>query len=174
MEKKWLEKSYFSYPVIIHRVINKLYTVKMKIIAQRVHKSTVKVEGQSIGSIQKGLLLLVGIKKGDTEEEAQWLINKVLNLRIFEDEEGKMNKSVTDINGAILLVPNFTLYADASQGNRPGFGAAEAPEKARRMYKRVIEMINDASSLKIETGEFGADMDVELINDGPVTIILEK
>jgi D-tyrosyl-tRNA(Tyr) deacylase len=116
----------------------------------------------------------VGIQRGDTEQEMQWMIRKIVRMRIFEDDEGKMNRSVSDINGAILLVPNFTLYADASKGNRPGFGEAEKPKRARELYKRLIEEMNNQTALSIETGEFGADMDVSLVNDGPVTIILER
>ena len=146
----------------------------MKIVVQRVHKASVKVHDKEIGSISGGLLLLVGIRQGDTEEQARWLVKKVLNMRIFEDEEGKMNRSVKDTKGSILIVPNFTLYADASQGNRPGFSDAEAPDKAQKRYNAMIQMFREATTQPVETGEFGADMDVELINHGPVTIILEK
>jgi D-tyrosyl-tRNA(Tyr) deacylase len=104
----------------------------------------------------------------------QWMIKKILQMRIFADDKGKMNRSVSDIKGAILLVPNFTLYADASKGNRPSFGEAEKPKKARKLYKRLLEEMNNQTDIRIETGEFGTDMDISLVNDGPVTIILEK
>ncbi|MBN2731931.1 MAG: D-tyrosyl-tRNA(Tyr) deacylase [Balneolaceae bacterium] len=146
----------------------------MKIVIQRVSKASVVVQKKEIGSIKKGLLLLVGIKKGDSEEEVDWLVKKILRMRIFEDEEGKMNRSVMDVGGSILLVPNFTLYADATQGNRPGFSDAERPGKAEKLYKSMIESMKEQSSLKVATGAFGANMDVKLTNDGPVTIILEK
>lgn len=146
----------------------------MKIVIQRVSKASVIVQKKEIGSIEKGLLLLVGIKKGDSEEEVDWLAKKILRMRIFEDEDGKMNRSVMDVGGSILLVPNFTLYADATQGNRPGFSDAERPGKAEKLYTSMIESMKEQSSLKIATGAFGANMDVKLTNDGPVTIILEK
>lgn len=146
----------------------------MKIVIQRVSKVSVVVQKKEIGSIQKGLLLLVGIKKGDSEEEVDWLVQKVLNMRIFEDKEGKMNKSVSDVNGEIMIVPNFTLYADATRGNRPRFSDAERPRKAEKLYQLMIKSMKEQTSLKVTTGAFGADMDVLLTNDGPVTIILEK
>lgn len=146
----------------------------MKIVIQRVSKASVIVQKKEIGSIEKGLLLLVGIKKGDSEEEVDWLVKKILRMRIFEDEEGKMNRSVMDVGGSILLVPNFTLYADATQGNRPGFSGAERPGKAEKLYTSMIESMKEQTSLKVANGAFGANMDVKLTNDGPVTIILEK
>lgn len=146
----------------------------MKIIVQRVSRAAVLVRGETVGVIEDGLLALVGIKKGDTRAEAEWLAEKMINMRIFEDGEGKMNRSVEDKRGALLLVPNFTLYADATQGNRPGFAAAESPGKARKLYTYLIEHTKEITDLKVEEGEFGAHMEVDLINDGPVTIILEK
>ncbi|HYW35833.1 MAG TPA: D-aminoacyl-tRNA deacylase [Balneolaceae bacterium] len=146
----------------------------MKFVIQRVHKSAVLVHGQTIGAIEKGLLVLVGIQRGDTKEDARWMSRKVLDMRIFEDADGKMNRSVRDVNGALLLVPNFTLYADASKGNRPGFSEAEKPTKARKLYRTLVQQLTERTKLTVETGEFGADMDVSLVNDGPVTIILEK
>lgn len=137
-------------------------------------RASVIVRGEKVGEINNGLMALVGIKKGDTKEEAEWLGKKILNLRIFEDEEGKMNRSVKDIGGGLLFVPNFTLYADASQGNRPGFSAAESPGKARKLFQYLIEHTKEKTDLNVEEGEFGAYMDVELVNEGPVTIILEK
>lgn len=146
----------------------------MKIIIQRVSRAAVIVRGKTIGQINHGLMALVGIKKGDTEAEAEWLVDKMLSLRIFEDEEDKMNRSVEDIDGGLLLVPNFTLYADASQGNRPGFSAAESPKKAGNLYKYLVEHTIRKTGLRVENGKFGAYMNVELVNDGPVTITLEK
>ena len=146
----------------------------MKIILQRVSSASVVVRGETVAAINKGLMVLVGIKEGDTEAAAEWLTKKILNMRIFEDAQGKMNRSVTDIEGDLLLVPNFTLYADATRGNRPGFSAAEAPGKARSLYYYLVEHTKESTSLNVKTGEFGAHMSVELINDGPVTISLEK
>jgi D-tyrosyl-tRNA(Tyr) deacylase len=146
----------------------------MKFVIQRVIKSTVSVRGKTIGSIDRGLMILVGIQCGDTEKEALWMAKKVLNMRIFEDQNGKMNRSVRDVNGGLLLVPNFTLYADASKGNRPGFSEAEAPDKARTLYRFLVNKLTETTDLTVETGEFGADMQVSILNDGPVTIILEK
>ena len=146
----------------------------MKFIIQRVHQGSVHVHEKETGSIKNGLLLLVVIKKGDTEKEAQWMVNKTINMRIFEDAEGKMNKSLLDVKGEVLLVPNFTLYADASSGNRPGFSEAETPQKAEKIYNRIVEMFDKAIGNTVQTGSFGANMDVELTNNGPVTIILEK
>lgn len=146
----------------------------MKFIIQRVRNASVQVRGQTIGAIDKGLLVLAGIREGDTKMDAEWMINKLLKMRIFEDEEEKMNESVSDIGGGLLLVPNFTLYADATKGNRPGFSEAEAPGRARELYAELIHELRNATDLPVETGKFGAYMDVSLINDGPVTIILES
>jgi D-tyrosyl-tRNA(Tyr) deacylase len=146
----------------------------MKFIIQRVRKSSVQVRGKIIGAIDKGLLVLAGIKKGDTKADAEWMIRKLLKMRIFEDEESKMNKSVSDVKGSLLLVPNFTLYADVRQGNRPGFSEAEAPGRARELFDQLIQIARESTDLKVETGEFGAHMDVSLSNDGPVTIIVES
>lgn len=146
----------------------------MKVVIQRVRNASVAVRGEKKGAISDGLMVLVGIKRGDTNEDMEWMANKVLNMRIFEDEDAKMNRSVRDIEGGILLVPNFTLYADASKGNRPGFGKAEAPGKAQKRYHYFVETIREQTSLPVETGEFGAEMDVQLTNAGPVTIVLER
>lgn len=146
----------------------------MKVVIQRVRNAAVSVREEKAGSISKGLMVLVGIKRGDTNEDMEWMANKILKMRIFEDDEGKMNRSVSDIKGDILLVPNFTLYADASKGNRPGFGKAEAPGKAQKRYHYFVEKMKEKTNLKIETGEFGAEMAVQLTNDGPVTIVLKS
>lgn len=144
----------------------------MKIVAQRVRQTTVIVREKKIAAIEKGLLLLVGIDSGDTEETVRRMVNKVLKLRIFSDNEGKMNHSVLDIMGEILLVPNFTLSANTEKGNRPSFVQAAKPDIAKRLF----DIMTESFSKKIATqmGEFGADMQINLQNDGPVTFILES
>jgi D-tyrosyl-tRNA(Tyr) deacylase len=146
----------------------------MKAVIQRVKSSSVIVENQITGSISHGLLVLVGIHKNDTKKEMEWICMKIAKLRIFEDEEGKMNKSVQDVNGSILLVSQFTLYANSDKGTRPSFIEAARPEKAGPMYEDMIEWFKTNTDLNVQTGEFGAMMNVKLENDGPVTIILEK
>lgn len=146
----------------------------MKTVVQRVSSASVKVEGGVTGSISKGLLLLVGIHENDTADQMRWMCDKILGLRIFEDEEQKMNLSVEDVKGGLLVVSQFTLYGDARKGNRPSFIEAAGPEKAEKLYDEMISYFIEHSDLTVETGEFGAYMDVELVNDGPVTIILEK
>mgnify|MGYP003460400730 CR=1 FL=1 len=144
----------------------------MKLVVQRVKESSVKVDGEVVGKINKGFMVLVGIKQGDTKKEADFLVNKLLNLRIFEDENEKMNLSIQDVKGELLLISQFTLYGDASHGNRPSFIEAERPEKANELYKYFCEECNKV--VHVETGKFQEHMDVSLINDGPVTIIIEK
>lgn len=146
----------------------------MKVVIQRVKSSSVTVDHEITGAIENGLLLLVGIHQNDTREQMEWICNKILKLRIFEDEEGKMNRSVQDVVGGILVVSQFTLYANSDKGTRPSFIEAARPEKAEPMYEEMISYFKKHSDLNIQSGEFGAMMDVELINDGPVTIILEK
>lgn len=146
----------------------------MKTVLQRVSKASVQVNGEIIGSINHGLLVLLGIHYDDSDIQIEWMCNKILNLRIFEDDEGKMNRSVTDVEGGILVVSQFTLYGTLKKGSRPGFTDAAKPEIAIPLYKKTIQFLKNNSSLRIETGEFGAIMQVELINNGPVTIILEK
>jgi|SRR5699024_8133218 len=146
----------------------------MKIVIQRVRHARVIVQEQAIASIPKGLMVLVGIKEGDTEKQARWLIKKLLKMRIFEDEQGKMNESVTDQKGALLLVPNFTLYANAAKGNRPSYIAAEKPGKARKLFEKMLVLLQQQTELQLASGQFGANMQVELCNDGPVTIVLER
>lgn len=144
----------------------------MKAIIQRVSQSSVTVDKQTIGKINNGLNILLGIHKEDSEENADKLIQKILNIRIFSDEEGKMNKSILDIKGELLVISQFTLYADTS-GRRPGFSNSAKPDLAKKLYEYFVEKLK-LSGLKVETGEFGAMMSVEIINDGPVTITLEK
>lgn len=146
----------------------------MKIVLQRVSKASVSVKNERIGAIESGLLLLVGIHEDDTGEQLQWLAEKILKLRIFNDKEGKMNLSVQDVGGEILMVPQFTLYGNYEQGNRPSYFEAADPEKANVLYEDMVDYLKNNYDLKIETGEFGAYMDVQLNNDGPVTLVLER
>ena len=141
-------------------------------LLQRVKNASVTVNDQVIGAVEKGLLILVCAEKGDSEEQCEKLAKKVLAYRIFEDENGKMNKSVTDIGGEILIVSQFTLAADTAKGLRPSFTPAADPETGKRLYEHFIEKVGE-SGLKTQTGQFGANMQVALINDGPVTIWLK-
>ena len=145
----------------------------MKIVVQRVSQASVKVSREIVGEISKGLLLLVGIEENDEKEDAEWLSKKILKSRIFSDEEGKMNRSVKDINGDILCVSQFTLIADYKKGNRPSFIKAAKPEKAVLLFEYFKGLIK-SSGLKTESGIFGADMKVSLLNDGPVTIVMDS
>lgn len=145
----------------------------MKIVVQRVSQASVKVSREIVGEISQGLLLLVGIEENDEKEDAEWLSKKILDLRIFSDEEGKMNRSVKDINGDILCVSQFTLIADYKKGNRPSFIKAAKPEKAVPLFEYFKGFIK-SSGLKTESGIFGADMKVSLLNDGPVTIVMDS
>jgi len=145
----------------------------MRAIVQRVSSSKVEVDKKIIGSINKGLNVLVGISKEDTLEDLNYIKDKILNLRIFEDENEKMNLSVSDIKGELLIISQFTLYGDCRRGRRPNFMNAEGGDKAKEAYNNFIELLKD-SGLKIETGEFGANMKVDIQNDGPVTIMLDS
>ncbi|WP_019228149.1 D-aminoacyl-tRNA deacylase [Sedimentibacter sp. B4] len=145
----------------------------MRGVVQRVKRAKVSVDDKAIGQIDHGIMLLLGVEEDDEEKDLEYMCDKVVNLRIFEDEEGKMNKSVLDVCGSLLVVSQFTLLGDARKGRRPSFIQAARPEKAVPMYEKFIEnMIK--SGLKTQTGEFGADMQVELVNDGPVTILLDS
>jgi D-tyrosyl-tRNA(Tyr) deacylase len=144
----------------------------MKIVLQRVSSASVKVDSKIVGSIEHGLLLLIGFSSSDTEESVLPTLEKIVKLRIFSDEEGKMNKSVLDVEGSLLLISQFTLYADTKKGNRPSFIEAARPEQATPLYEFFISEMKKRIA-KVETGIFGADMKVELVNDGPVTIVLE-
>ncbi len=146
----------------------------MKFVIQRVSEASVLVEEKQIGRIDNGLLLLVGIHEDDSEEMVEWMCEKVLNMRIFGDEDGLMNYSVKDVNGGLLVVPQFTLYGDARKGNRPSYTKAAKPNKARELYHKIVEYFKLNLESKVETGEFGSYMDVHLHNDGPVTILLER
>ena len=146
---------------------------KMKFLIQRVKQAKVTVEEKVTGEIRKGFLVLVGVGPNDTEEIADYLVQKLIKLRVFEDENGKMNLSLKDIQGSLLMVSQFTLYADCSGGNRPSFIGAAKPEKAKALYEYCMQECKK-QGITVEHGIFGADMQVELINDGPVTILLEK
>ncbi|WP_431612553.1 D-aminoacyl-tRNA deacylase [Chryseobacterium sp. 'Rf worker isolate 10'] len=145
----------------------------MKIVIQRVSEASVKVDGKIVGEIGKGLLLLAGVDENDEKTDADWLVQKVLNLRIFGDEDDKLNLSVKDISGEILCISQFTLIADYKKGNRPSFIKAAKPDKAVPLFDYFKEEIAK-SGLKTESGIFGADMKVSLINDGPVTIVMDS
>lgn len=144
----------------------------MKIVLQRVSSASVKVDSKIVGRIEHGLLLLIGFSSTDTEENILPTIEKIVKLRIFSDEEGKMNKSVLDVEGSMLLISQFTLYADTKKGNRPSFIEAARPEQAIPLYEFLITEMRKRVA-KVETGIFGADMKVELVNDGPVTIVFD-
>ena len=145
----------------------------MRFIIQRVSEASVTVEDQTIGKIQKGFLELIGVSDSDTQETADKLIKKMIGLRIFEDENGKTNLSLADVNGSLLLVSQFTLYANCKKGNRPSFIEAGDPKEARRLYEYIIDACKSHIPV-VERGEFGADMKVSLINDGPFTIVLDS
>lgn len=145
----------------------------MKAVIQRVSEANVKVDGNIVGEISKGLLLLIGIDEEDEKKDADWLVQKILSLRIFGDEEGKLNRSVMDISGGILCISQFTLIADYKKGNRPSFIKAAKPEKAIPLFEYFKTEISK-SGLKTESGIFGADMKVSLLNDGPVTIVMDS
>ena len=143
-------------------------------VIQRVHESNVSIDGTVVGSIDEGQLILLGIEDADGPEDIDWLVKKILNLRIFSDEEGKMNLSALDIKGEFLIVSQFTLHASTKKGNRPSYVKAARPEVAIPLYEAFIEAVKAGTEAKVETGEFGADMQVFLKNDGPVTIIIDS
>lgn len=145
----------------------------MKLVIQRVKYAKVEVDGKIVGNIQRGFLVLLGVTHNDTMENADYLVKRLYNLRVFEDENGKMNLAIKDICGELLIVSQFTLYADCSNGNRPSFTNAAKPEIANELYEYFCKKCSE-NNIKVEKGIFGADMKVSLLNDGPVTIILEK
>ena len=149
------------------------YIIRMRAIVQRVSRCRVTVEGNIAGEIGAGLLVLLGVSKTDNEAAADYLVEKIIGLRIFEDGEGKMNLSVQDSGGAVLVVSQFTLYGDARRGKRPSFDAAARPEEAKRLYEYFVGKVR-AAGLRCQTGQFQAMMDVELVNSGPVTILLDS
>ncbi len=146
----------------------------MRLVIQRVTHASVTIEGVLKSKIDKGLLILVGIEDADTDADINWLAQKVVNLRIFDDENGVMNRSVTDINGEILIVSQFTLHAMTAKGNRPSYIRASKPDFAIPMYEKFCTKVSDLLGKPVGTGQFGADMKVELLNDGPVTILIDS
>jgi D-aminoacyl-tRNA deacylase len=155
------------------RRLSPLTSGRMRIVLQRVSRASVTVSGRVTGRIGAGLLLLAGFTEGDDEERLAWMTEKVCGLRVFADDEGKMNRSVEESGGALLVVSQFTLYGDARKGRRPSFVDAARPEVAIPLYERFVALLR-ARGVTVETGEFGAMMEVELVNDGPVTLILER
>lgn len=145
----------------------------MKAVIQRVSKASVTIKGEKVATIGKGLLVLVGIEDADTQEDINWLSKKIVNLRIFEDENGVMNTSLIDDGGDMIVVSQFTLQASTKKGNRPSYIKASKPDIAIPMYEKFVQQIEADLGKKIQTGKFGADMKVELLNDGPVTIIID-
>ena len=146
----------------------------MKIVVQRVKEASVAVDGKIVGEISQGLLLLIGVDENDTQEDANWLIKKVVDLRIFSDSEGKMNLSVKDVAGEILCISQFTLISDYKKGNRPSYIKAAKPDFAIPMYENFVKSLEKEFNKKVQTGIFGADMKVSLLNDGPVTIVMDS
>jgi D-tyrosyl-tRNA(Tyr) deacylase len=145
----------------------------MRLLIQRVSQARVEVDGRACGSIAHGLLVLIAVAKNDTPADADYLIDKLLGLRIFRDDAGKMNRSVIDAAGSLLVVSNFTLYGDCSKGRRPGFDLAAPPEQARALYEYFVEKLR-TGQVPVETGIFQATMEVHLVNDGPVTLLVES
>lgn len=146
----------------------------MRIVIQRVTEASVKVEGEIIGQIGLGLLVLVGIEEADTQQDIDWLSGKLVNLRIFEDENGLMNKSVLDVKGEVLIVSQFTLHASTKKGNRPSYIRAAKPDFSIPMYETFVQKVENDLGKKVQKGRFGADMKVALLNDGPVTICIDS
>ncbi len=144
----------------------------MKGLIQRVKRASVTIDGKVYSKINQGILILLGVEKGDNEQNADKLADKLCKLRIFEDEDGKMNKSILDVNGEILIVSQFTLAGDCKKGTRPSFDKAELPQRANELYEYFVDLIKQ-KNIPVDTGVFGAMMDVELVNDGPVTFMLE-
>lgn len=142
-------------------------------VVQRAAEASVRVNGEVVGSIGRGLMVLLGVARGDSERDAEWIARKLVALRIFADDDGKMNRSVLDVSGGILLISQFTLLGDASKGNRPGFSRAEDPATARDLYERTCGLV-EACGLVVARGCFGESMQVALVNDGPVTILLDS
>ena len=146
----------------------------MKVVLQRVRQASVTVDGLVVGEIGLGVLLLTGFTRGDTADHVKWMADKVAGLRVFADEEGKMNRSLNDVTGSVLVVSQFTLYGETKKGRRPSFVRAAPPQISVPLYERFIHLLEDRLSDRVASGEFGAQMDVALVNDGPVTLILER
>lgn len=145
----------------------------MRALIQRVSRASVTVDSRIVGSIEQGFLVLLGIEESDTEEDLTWLSRKIVGLRLFDDDQGLMNRDLSDVGGGILLVSQFTLHAATKKGNRPSYIRAARPEVARPMYEKMIQQLQSDLGKPISTGEFGANMQVELVNDGPVTIWID-
>ena len=146
----------------------------MKVVIQRVSHATVKVSDKIISEIKLGFLILLGVEKSDSKEDINWLVNKISNLRVFSDDELKMNLSIKDIKGEIIVVSQFTLHAKTKKGNRPSYIKAANPEQAEFLYKEFILQLKNASAVSVQSGVFGANMQVDIVNDGPVTIIMDS
>ena len=146
---------------------------EMRAVLQRASRASVKINARLQGKIGRGLVVLLGVRSNDNIRDLQWLVEKIVNLRIFEDQQGKMNNSLADIDGEMLIISQFTLYGDCRKGRRPGFSSAAPPEIAEPMYQRFIEEVKN-KRISVATGTFGAAMEVELINDGPVTMLLDS
>jgi len=146
----------------------------MRAVIQRVKKASVTIDNKFVSTIEQGLLILLGIENEDGQEDIDWLTNKIVNMRIFNDEDHKMNLSIQDVKGEILVVSQFTLHASTKKGNRPSFINAAKPDVSVPLYNKFVQLLTVKHQKKVKTGEFGADMDVELINDGPVTIIIDS
>jgi len=148
-------------------------SISMRAVLQRVTQASCTVDGKITGEIKKGFLVLLGIEDADTNDDLQWLAQKIASMRVFGDENGLMNKALADVNGDILLISQFTLFASSKKGNRPGFTRAARPDKAIPMYEQMIKVLEELTNKKVATGIFGADMKISLLNDGPVTIIMD-
>lgn len=146
----------------------------MRAVIQRVSSASVTVNCETTGKINAGILVLLGIHKEDTPKDIQWMVNKIINLRIFEDEHGKMNDSLLDTGGAMLIVSQFTLYGDCRKGRRPGYSNAAPPDKAKKLYEQFIDTVQQTNNIPTASGIFQAHMDVSLVNDGPVTLLLDS
>lgn len=146
----------------------------MRVVLQRVTRASVRVDERTVGDVGAGLLLLVGFREGDGEEQLVWMADKIVGLRIFPDDEGKMNLGLDDAGGDVLVVSQFTLYGDTRKGRRPSFVEAAPPDVAIPLYERFVALLRERAPGRVETGEFGAMMAVELVNDGPVTLVLER
>lgn len=146
----------------------------MRVVVQRCSRAEVRIDGLIVGQIDKGFMLLVGVTDTDTKAEAELLAKKIAQLRVFEDEAGKMNLALSDVDGAILSISQFTLYADCRKGNRPSFIRAARPETAAPLYNYFNDVLRKQYNIRVETGRFGADMKVDFVNDGPVTILLDS
>ena len=146
----------------------------MRVVLQRVREAHVIIEGKVVGEIGLGQFLLVGFKQSDTTDQVEWMADKVVSLRIFQDDTGKMNRTLADVDGSILVVSQFTLYGDVRKGRRPSFIETATPETAIRLYERFVELLEARHPGKVATGEFGAMMDVSLTNDGPVTLVIDR